>query len=65
MSAGILANLLNIPKPEAETLIEFVDLDGDGELDEYDFTCMIGLFTQASIEEKLESVFYLFDEDYS
>jgi hypothetical protein len=45
MSAGILANLLNIPKPEAETLIEFVDLDGDGELDEYDFTCMIGLFT--------------------
>ena len=65
MSAGILSSLLKIPKDEAETVLDFVDLDGDGLLDDYDFICMIGLFTKNKLEEKLESIFYLFDTDYS
>ena len=65
MNAGILSSLLKIPKSEAETIIDFVDLDGDSLLDEYDFICMIGLFTKNTIEDKLESIFYLFDTDYS
>lgn len=65
MNAGILANLLKIPKSEAEDLIEYADLDGDGFLDSYDFICLVGLFTKAELEEKLESVFALFDDDFS
>ena len=65
MTSGILGNLLKIPKNQAETIIDFVDLDGDGFLDDYDFISMIGLFTKATRDEKLESLFYLFDEDFS
>lgn len=65
MSAGILANLLKVPKEQIGMVVDFVDLDGDGFLDEYDFVCMVGLFTKGTMQEKLQSIFYLFDEDFS
>ena len=34
-------------------------------IDDYNFVAMIGMFTQADLEEKLGIVFSLFDEDYS
>ena len=61
----VLARYLGIPVHEADQLIKFVDLDGDGLLDEYDFVCMVGLFTYSSLQEKLEAIFGLFDDDYS
>ena len=65
MNAAILSNLLKIPKKEANLVIEFADIDGDGKLNDYDFVCLVGLFTKAKLQDKLEGVFYLFDEDYS
>ncbi len=65
MPPKVLSKVLKIPLKEAELVTKFVDLDQDGFLDDYDFVCMVGLFTKASLKEKLESIFYLFDEDFS
>lgn len=65
MNSKILSKLLKIPEKEAQLLIDFVDIDGDGQIDDYDFIAMVGLFTMTSFDEKLEAIFYLFDEDYS
>lgn len=47
MNHKILSNYLKIPLQEAKLLINFVDIDGDGLLDDYDFICMVGLFTKS------------------
>ena len=65
LDAKIISNLLKIPKKEAQLVVDFADIDGDGKLNDYDFVCLIGLFTKAPLQDKLEGVFYLFDEDYS
>ena len=65
MNQKVLSKLLKIPIKESKLIIDFVDLDGDNLLDEYDFICMVGLFTQTSYEEKLETIFSLFDSDLS
>ena len=49
MNAAMLSNLLKIPKKEANLVIEFADIDGDGKLNDYDFVCLVGLFTKAKI----------------
>ena len=46
-------------------LLELCDVDMDGKMNEYDFICMISLFMTANTEERLESIFYLFDTDHS
>lgn len=65
MSLGILSNFLKIPKKSAKILMDFVDIDCDGKIDDYEFICMVGLFMKTEVEEKLTAVFELFDEDYS
>ena len=65
MNSKILSKLIKIPEKEAQLLVDFVDIDGDGQIDDYDFVAMVGLFTMTTFEEKIEAIFYLFDEDYS
>lgn len=45
----MLSQLLKIPKKEAKIVIEFADIDGDGKLNDYDFVCLVGLFTKGTI----------------
>ena len=65
MTSSILSKILKIPKSEAELVVDYVDLDGDGILDDYDYVCMIGLFTKTRFEEKISAIFSLFDSDFS
>ena len=37
--------MLNIPRKETELVVDFVDLDSDGKLDDCDFIYMVNLFT--------------------
>lgn len=37
----------------------------DGKISNYDFTCMVALFIGSEIQERLDSVFFLFDTDHS
>jgi WD40 repeat protein/Ca2+-binding EF-hand superfamily protein len=60
-----ISSLLKIPPSEAQLIIDFADLDGDGCLSDYEFICLVSLFTLGSIEDRLIALFGLFDSDYS
>ena len=38
-------------------------MDGDGKIDFYEFTCCITLFTQTDDDERIDSIFNIFDTD--
>lgn len=44
-------------------IFKFFDLDGNGRIDDYEFICACALFTKTSVEERIEAVFYIYDED--
>lgn len=60
-----LVNLLKIPLDEATMVINYADLDTDGCLNLYEFICLVGLFTQKNIFERILALFNLFDNDNS
>jgi WD40 repeat protein/Ca2+-binding EF-hand superfamily protein len=60
-----IASLLGVPAKEAQLIVDFADLDGDGCLSDYEFVCLVGLFTQGALEDKLIALFSLFDSDFS
>lgn len=60
-----IAVLLGVPIKEAQLIVDFADLDGDGSLNDYEFVCLVGLFTQGGLEDKLVALFSLFDSDFS
>lgn len=64
VSAQSLQKLLKIPIKETQEVMQYCDLEEDG-FDEYDFVCMVSLFTQATSNEKLTSIFKIFDDDSS
>jgi Ca2+-binding EF-hand superfamily protein len=64
IKANSLKRLLGIPLKETKGVMEYCDLEEDG-FDEYDFVCMVSLFTQAETNEKLASIFKIFDHDNS
>lgn len=64
VNANSLKRLLGIPLKETQGVMEYCDLEEDG-FDEYDFVCMVSLFTQAETDEKLASIFKIFDNDSS
>ena len=64
VSAQAMQKLLKIPLKETQKVMEYCDLEEDG-FDEYDFVCLVSLFTQATSNEKLSSIFKIFDDDNS
>ena len=64
VSAQSLKRLIKIPLKETQEVMQYCDLEEDG-FDEYDFVCMVSLFTQATCDEKLASIFKIFDDDCS
>jgi Ca2+-binding EF-hand superfamily protein len=64
INANSLKCLLGLPLKETQKVMEYCDLEEDG-FDEYDFVCMVSLFTQAETDEKLASIFKIFDDDSS
>ena len=41
--------------------MEYFDLDGDGKIDQYEFTCALALLAEGTINEKTEFIFRLYD----
>ena len=64
INASALKRLLGLPLKETQGIMEYCDLEEDG-FDEYDFVCMVSLFTQADTNEKLANIFKIFDNDSS
>lgn len=60
-----MAKFLKIPSEISKELLLFCDLDEDEQIGEYDFICMVTLFLYSSLEDRLESIFYLLDRDRS
>jgi len=58
-----LISSLGIGQREADILFDFYDMDGNGEIDNYELTCAIAMPIYSSIEFKTELVFKLYDFD--
>lgn len=43
-------NLLNLGKRETDIIFEYFDMDGNGQIDSYEFTCAIAMLVHSSIE---------------
>lgn len=65
MTTKALSKLLNIGEAQAQIVLDFADVDSDGSLSEYDFVCLVSLFTSADMKQKLGNFFHMFDVDNS
>lgn len=45
--------------------MEMFDMDGNGTIDSYEFTCALSLMSHATLDEKAELIFNLYDFDRS
>jgi hypothetical protein len=46
-------------------IFNFFDMDGSGRIDDYEFICSLTLFTMTSIEQRIATLYSLFDSDNS
>jgi hypothetical protein len=46
-------------------IFDFFDVDESGEIDDYEFICGLGVLTVSPVEERLSSIFTIYDEDGS
>lgn len=46
-------------------IFEFIDMDQNSSIDDYEFICGLALFTRTSLDERLEGIFNLYDKDRS
>ena len=58
-----LISLTGIGQRESDILFEYFDMDGDGEIDDYELTCAIAMLIYSSIDLKSEFIFKLYDLD--
>jgi hypothetical protein len=72
MSIEKLAALLGMPVNKLAQVgvmltqvFEFFDMDGSGSIDDYEFICSLTLFTMTPIEQRIATVYSLFDSDNS
>ena len=56
-----LISYIGIGEHESDILVDFFDMDGDGKIDEYEFTCALSMLVYSSIELKSELIFKLYD----
>jgi Ca2+-binding EF-hand superfamily protein len=58
-----LTTLLSIGKREVDIIFDYFDMDGNGQLDSYEYTCAMAMLVHSSIELKTEFLFKLYDVD--
>ena len=63
MDRSKLISTLGIGYHEADILFKYFDLDGNGEIDDYELTCALAMLIFSSIELKTEFIFKLYDFD--
>ena len=56
-------SLTGIGQRESDILFEYFDMDGDGQIDDYELTCAIAMIIYSSIDLKSEFIFKLYDFD--
>ena len=54
-------NLLKIDQREVEILFDYFDMDGNGEIDEYELTCALAMIVHSSLDLRSELIFKLYD----
>ena len=55
--------MLGIGQRESDILFEYFDMNGDGEIDDYEFNCALAMLIYSSIDLKSEFIFILYDLD--
>ena len=63
MDRSKLMSLTGIGQRESDILFEYFDMDGDGQIDDYELTCAIAMIIYSSIDLKSEFIFKLYDFD--
>ena len=58
-----LISMLGIGQRESDILFEYFDMNGDGEIDDYEFDCALAMLIYSSIDLKSEFIFKLYDLD--
>ena len=56
-------SILKIGQRETEILFDYFDMDGNGEIDEYELTCAIAMVVHSSLDLRSELIFKLYDFD--
>ena len=46
-------NILGVAKRETDIIFEYFDMDGNGQLDSYEFICAIAMLVHSSVEVKI------------
>ena len=52
---------LGIGQRETEILFDYFDMDGNGEIDEYELTCALAMLVHSSLDLRSELIFKLYD----
>ena len=58
-----LVSILGLEQRESNILMEYFDMDGDGEINNYEFRCALAMLIYSSIDLKSEFIFKLYDFD--
>ena len=56
-------SILKIGQREVEILFDYFDMDGNGEIDEYELTCALAMVVHSSLDLRSELIFKLYDFD--
>ena len=56
-------SLLKLEQREVEILFDYFDMDGDGEIDQYELTCALAMIVHSSLDLRSEFIFKLYDFD--
>ena len=54
-------SILKIGQREAEILFDYFDMDGNGEIDEYELICALAMIVHSSLDLRSELIFKLYD----
>ena len=56
-------SILNIDQRECDIIYDYFDMDGDGQIDNYELTCAIAMLVHSSLDLRAEFLFKLYDFD--
>lgn len=59
------SKLLGMDNAEGERIFEYFDMDNSGKIDSYEFICGMALLSHATLSQKAEIIFHLYDFDNS
>lgn len=65
MDAAGLKAFFKCSDREVQVLMDMFDMDGNGTIDSYEFVCALSLMSHATLDEKAELIFNLYDFDRS